>query len=132
MIVAYTAMPAAAGGGARPLLDVTIADMTGISVPCLVDSGAVNSLLPSWLATAAGIDVSDVAPQTIGVGGAPCEARFTTIRLEAASFTWEAPVGICEPWPPSWGLLGRDAFFRFFDVTFRAASLEFEVTAVTT
>ena len=66
MIVPYTELPTSAGGSPRPLLDLIIADMDDILVPCLVDSGALNTLLPAWIAEAAGITTQDASMKAVG------------------------------------------------------------------
>ncbi len=44
-------------GWPRPLLDVTIGDVEEMRVRCLADSGALNTLLPGWVAAMVGIDL---------------------------------------------------------------------------
>lgn len=127
VIAPYTELPQAAGGLARPLLDVVVGDMDELRFPCLVDSGALHTLLPRWLATSAGIDLHEAEKGSLAVAASGTEAAFVTTLLRAANHTWEAEVGFCDPWPYSWGLFGQQSFFRFFTVTFRAADLEFEV-----
>lgn len=127
MIVAYTELPDEAGG-ARPLVDVTIGDMDELRFPCLVDSGAVNTLLPTWLADAAGVSLGAVERRSLAVAATATDAAFVTTRLAAGGHVWQAEVGFCEPWPYSWGLLGQRSFFRYFVVTFRAADFELELT----
>lgn len=129
MIVAYTDLPDDVGGP-RPLLDVVLADMDELRYPALVDSGAVNTLLPRWLADAAGLDLSGAEARALGVAGGVTQAAQVTTRLAAAGHSWEWDVAFCDPWPYSWGLLGQRSFFRHFTVTFRAADLEFEVQPV--
>lgn len=130
MIVAYTELPKAAGTWPRPLLDVSFGDVDDVFVPCLVDTGAVQTLLPQWVASDCGVDLDDVAEVVFGVGGSSTRARFAIVRLSAAGHTWEAEVGFCEPWQYSWGLLGHESFFRYFTVTFRAADGEFELIPI--
>lgn len=131
MIVPYTDLPDVAGGQPRPLLDVLVGDMDDAAVPCLVDSGALNTLIPSWIARAAGVNLERASRRHLAVAGAGTTAAFVTILLTAADFAWEAEVGFCDPWPYGWGLLGQASFFRYFTVTFRAADLEFELEPVT-
>jgi hypothetical protein len=130
VIVAYTEIPAEAGGVPRPLVDLAIADMDELRYPCLVDSGAVNTLLPGWLAEAAAVDLAGADRRTVAVAATGAEAAFTTIRLSTIDHSWEAEVGFCDPWPYAWGLAGQRSFFRFFTVTFRAVDFEFELTPV--
>ena len=106
--------------------------MDSVLIPCLVDSGAVNCLLPAWSADVAGIDLGGVADERLGVGGGVTTVRFVTVTLTLADFTWEARVGFCKQWPYAWGLLGHDSFFRWFTVTFRAADYELELDPITT
>jgi hypothetical protein len=130
VIIRYTELPEAAGGWPRPLLDVSIAEVDDVRVPCLVDSGALNTLLPAWVAGAAGIDLRRADRRSLSVAAARTRASFVTARLSAAGHAWEAEIGFCEPWPYGWGLLGHHSFFRFFTVIFRAADFEFEVLAL--
>jgi hypothetical protein len=127
LIVAYTDLPGAVESSPRPILDVSLADMSSLLLPCLVDSGASNTLMPSWPVPIAGLDLAGVEPRALAVGGTSVNARFTVVRLSVAGLTWEAQVGFCDGWPYAWGLLGHDSFFRWFTVTFRAAEFEFEV-----
>ena len=127
LIVRYTELPGVTGTAPRPLLDVSLADLGSVLLPCLVDSGAVNTLLPSWPAEVAGLNLAGAEERVLGVGGALVRARLTVIRMAAAGLTWEAEVGFCDAWPYAWGLLGHQSFFRWFTVTFRAADFEFEL-----
>ena len=130
MILGCTDLPAAVGSSPRPLLDVAVGDVDDVVVPCLIDSGAVHTLLPSWLAGTAGIPLDDAERRDLAVAGAGVRAAFVTCRIAAAGQAWEAQIGFASDWPYSWGLLGHDAFFRFFTVTFRAADLEFEIDPI--
>lgn len=130
MIVPYTELPEDAGGWPRPLLDVAIADMDELRFPCLVDSGAVHTLLPRWLGEAAGVGFGATEHRSLAVATTLTDAVFVTTRLTAGGHTWEAELAFCHPWPYSWGLLGQRSFFRYFTVTFRAADFELELHPV--
>jgi hypothetical protein len=130
VIVRYTELPESTGSEPRPLVDVAVADVESVLVPCLVDSGALHSLFPRWVADIAAIDLSGIADRQIGVGGSVTAVRFTTVGLSVADLTWEASVGFCDPWPYAWALLGHHSFFRWFAVTFRAADGEFEIEPI--
>jgi hypothetical protein len=130
MIFRYTELPDSTESRPRPILDLGVGGMESVLVPCLVDSGAINSLLPVWSADIAGIDLAGEAKERLGVGGGTATARFTTVTMSAADLVWEARIGFCEPWPYAWGLLGHDSFFRWFTVTFRAADFEFELEPI--
>lgn len=131
MIVPFTELPEEAGGRPRPVLDVVIGDMEDILIPCLVDSGALHTLLPRWVAEAGALSLEGGRSVALAVAAASTSATFTKVRMSAAGHAWEGDIGFCDPWPYAWGLLGQSAFFRFFTVTFRAADFAFEVDPIT-
>ncbi|MDP3984077.1 MAG: hypothetical protein Q8Q52_03615 [Acidimicrobiia bacterium] len=96
----------------------------------MVDSGALNTLPPLWVAEAAGLDLVGVVGRQLAATAIAIEAFFATTRLMAANHTWEAEVGFCRPWPYARGLLGHISFFRYFTVTFHAVDYEFEVEPI--
>ena len=130
VIIPYTELPEDAGGWPHPLLDVAVADLDEAVFPCLVDTGSLNSLLPSWIADAAGLALQGAEATMLSVAGTATQARFCPVLLTAVDHAWKAVVGFCDPWPYSWGLLGQLSFFRYFTVTFRAADLELEIIPV--
>ncbi len=130
MIVPYTELPDDAANAPRPLLDVAIADMDELRFPCLVDSGAVHTLMPRWLADVAGVSLRGAEQRSLAVAATSTDAAVVTTRMTAGGHTWEGEIAFCHPWPYSWGLLGQSSFFRYFTVTFRAADFEFELTPV--
>jgi len=48
MIFPFVELPQSPGGWPRPVLDVVVGNMGEVLLPCLVDSGAMNTLLPGW------------------------------------------------------------------------------------
>jgi hypothetical protein len=130
VIVPFTELPDEAGGWPRPVLDVVVGGMDDVFIPCLVDSGALATLLPAWVAAAAGIELGNLPRRRLAVAARSTQARFAPTTLAIGDHTWEAEVGFCDPWPYAWGLLGQQSFFRFFTVTFRTADFELEVAPV--
>lgn len=130
MIVPFVELHQDPSGFPRPVLDVVVGGASEVLVPCLVDSGAMNTLLPRWVADVAGIDWTDSPPLALGVGGARTDARLLPTVLTVGEYSWEAEVAFCDPWPRSWGLLGQRSFFRYFVVTFRTADFELEIAPV--
>ncbi|MGH9187632.1 MAG: aspartyl protease family protein [Acidimicrobiales bacterium] len=130
MIVPFKGLPGDTGDWTRPVLDVAVAEMEDTSVACLVDSGALNTLLPRWLADAAGLAMAGADHHTLAVAATTTRAAFVTTGLNVGGHTWEAQVGFCDPWPYGWGLLGQLSFFRSFTVTFRTADFELEIEPV--
>jgi hypothetical protein len=129
VIVTYTELPGGEGVVPRPLVDLAVGDVDDVVVPCLVDSGSVHTLLPRWVADLAAIDLVGAGSRALGLGGSTTEAVMATVALTVGEHRWEAEVGFCDPWRPSWGLLGQQSFFRHFEVTFRAADFQLELTA---
>jgi hypothetical protein len=123
VILPYTPMPD--GAAPRPLVDVMVAD--AVTVKALVDSGAVNTLFASWVADAAGIDLTGANTLLLNVGGGSYEAKLVTVRLATEGYVWEAEVGFCGDWHIGWALAGHWGFFRFFNTAFRAVDHEFEI-----
>lgn len=125
----FRELPDDPSGWPRPALDLDVGS-DGVRVRCLVDSGAMNTLLPGWVADVAGIDCADAPTSTLGIGGGAAVARLVPVLLTVGGFSWEAEVGFCDPWPRGWGLLGQRSFFRYFTVTFRTADFALDITPV--
>lgn len=131
MIYPFRELPQDPSGWPRPALDLDVGVTDRVRVRCLVDSGAMNTLLPTWVADLAGIDLTGAPTTTLGVGGSGAGAHLAPTVLTVGEHSWEAEVGFCNPWPRSWGLLGQRSFFRYFVVTFRTADFELEIAPVT-
>jgi hypothetical protein len=123
----YAELPGDPATVARPVLDVVVEGMSEAPLRCLVDSGSVHTLLPSWVAHEAGVGLEDAEQLPLLIGGGPLTALVTPVRLSVGNHRWEARVGFCDQWPYGWGLLGQVSFFRFFVVRFRAADWELEI-----
>ncbi len=130
MTYPFHELPDDPSGWPRPALDLDVGTDDAVRVRCLVDSGAINTLLPAWVADLAGIDCAGAPETRLGVGGAGAVARLVPTVLSVGELSWEAEVGFCDPWPRSWGLLGQRSFFRYFVVTFRTADFELQIAPV--
>lgn len=68
------------------------------------------------------------------MGGAIVSALVAEVSLQiqdgAESYMWTAPVWFCNPWAPSFGLLGLTGFFDHFQVTIAAYEKWFELTPI--
>ncbi len=93
-------------------------------------AGEHASPIGEWVANAAGIFLTGVSPESIGVGGRSTIGRTVTVRLGLADHYWEAPVTFCGPWPWDFQLLGLIGFFRWFRACFHAADNELEAMAL--
>lgn len=128
MKFAFRALPGPSQDVRRPLVDVAMEGLDDAALACLVDTGSLHNRFALWIALEAGIDLSDIGPESIGVGGRPMIARTTTVALSVGSHRWEAPVAFCEPWPWDFQLLGQEGFLRFFRVMIDAANHRLEIT----
>ncbi|MGH2699747.1 MAG: hypothetical protein ACRDJL_11215 [Actinomycetota bacterium] len=105
----------------RPVIPVVVEGLPRAPQLCLVDSGALHNRFGSWVAEAGGIELEDAPAETIALGGFHTEARTKRVRLGVGDFAWEAPVSFCHPWPLAFHILGQEGFFRWFEVSIRAA-----------
>jgi hypothetical protein len=114
----------------RPLMPVTLKHSTSDSLDTLmlIDSGADLSMIPKSMAQSIGIDLSSCPTGvTGGVGGA------TDVVMSEATLSFgqrkevhevDIPVQIPTKTDIPSPLLGREPFFRFFDVSFRMGFCE--------
>ena len=130
MIVPFRGLPGSNGFVPRPILDVTAGHEGTAVVAALCDTGTLHNRFASWVADEIGLDLRDVEPEAIGVGGQHLLARTAVVALSIGDVTWEAPVSFCAPWPWGYQLLGQEGFFRWFEVTIRAADRELELAAI--
>jgi hypothetical protein len=105
----------------RPVVPVTVEGLPRAPQLCLVDTGALQNRFGAWVAEAAGIELVDRPTEMIAVGGFRTEARSARVRLGVGDLAWEANVSFCDPWPLAFHILGQEGFFRWFEVTIRAA-----------
>lgn len=106
---------------ARPIVDVVVEGLEIAPQACLIDSGATAVRFGSHVAELCGIDLTDAPEARLAVGGASISALMAEVGLlvddGSASYEWTAPVWFCDPWVPSFGLLGLTGFFDHFRVT---------------
>ena len=110
----------------RPLLPVQIAyKSSALGIRLLVDSGADLSMLPRGVAESLRIPVGELEPSTSkGIGDQEVPVGLTQVTLFLSQgrehHQVEMPVQVVlEGEGPPYPLLGRDPFFREFDVAFR-------------
>ena len=111
------------------MINIRVGPATKVPIRSLVDSGAINTVFPMWVAVNAEIDLTHAETRAFNVGGAESQAVFVTTRLEVDGHDWEAEVGFSNnPRLQDMGLLGHKAFFRYFSVRFDAVDERFDVT----
>lgn len=104
----------------RPIVDVVVEGLEIAPQACLLDSGATAIRFGVHVAELCGVDLSDAPQATLAVGGALVTAKMAEVNLRIAddkhAHEWTAPAWFCDPWTPSFGLLGLTGFFDHFDV----------------
>lgn len=119
---------------ARSIVDVVVEGLDIAPQACLLDSGATAVRFGTYVAELCGVDLSDAPEKQLAVGGAVVSAVMAEVNLQiqddSESYTWTAPVWFCDPWAPSFGLLGLTGFFDHFEVTIAAYEEWFELTPV--
>jgi len=128
--VAFRVLPGIRADVPRPLVDVHVDGVERTGLLALADTGSLHNRFGAWVARIGGIDLSNIAPESIGVGGRPLVARTVTVGLRVGRHQWEAPVSFCEPWPWEFQILGQEGFFRWFRVVVEAADRSMTITRV--
>jgi hypothetical protein len=124
----FKELPGIADGYLRPVVPVTLEGLERAPHWCLLDTGALHNRFGSWAADVAGIDLEGAEETDIAVGGFLATGKLARAQLRLGGVSWEAPVWFCDPWPIAFHLLGQEGFFRWFEVTLRAATYEIGVT----
>lgn len=129
---AFRDIPDPGGVRPRPIVDVVVEGLDIAPQACLLDSGATAVRFGGHVADICGIDLQDAPHARLAVGGGVVTARMAEVTLEVDDgphrYAWSAPVWFCEPWTPSFGLLGLTGFFDQFTVTIAAYEEWFELT----
>jgi hypothetical protein len=119
---------------ARPIVDVVVEGLDIVPQACLLDSGATAVRFGAYVAELCGVDLSDAPGTQLAVGGAVVDALMAEVSLQieddSESHAWTAPVWFCDPWAPSFGLLGLTGFFDQFEVTIASYEEWLELTPV--
>jgi hypothetical protein len=119
---------------ARPIVDVVVEGLDIAPQACLLDSGATAIRFGAHVAELCGVDLSEAPKKQLAVGGAVISALMAEVSLQiqddAESYTWSASVWFCDPWVPSFGLLGLTGFFDQLQITIAAYEEWFELTPV--
>jgi hypothetical protein len=121
------------GGGAvrpRPIVDVVVEGIDIAPQACLLDSGATAVRMGTHVAELCGIDLSPAPTTRLAVGGALVSARMAEVGLRVEAYEWSAPVWFCDPWLPSFGLLGLTGFFDQFEVAISAYEERIELKPI--
>jgi hypothetical protein len=116
---------------ARPIVDVVVEGLDIAPQACLLDCGATAVRFGAYLAELCGVDLTDAPKTRLAVGGTIVRALMAEVSLAVGdgpeTFTWSAPAWFCDPWVPSFGLLGLTGFFDRFEVTIAAYHEWFEL-----
>lgn len=135
MRFAFRAFPAASGGEItpRPIVDIALEGLEAAPLACMLDSGALRTRMSAEFASLAGIELGGAITEPLVIAGVHTTGAMTrvnlTIREDTDSYTWDAPVWFCDPWPFDFGLAGLEGFFQHFQVTISAYQEYLEIAA---
>ncbi len=119
---------------ARPIVDVVVEGLDIAPQACLLDSGATAVRFGAHVAELCGIDLSGAPATQLAVGGNIVTALMAEVHMliqdGSSSYGWTAPVWFCEPWIPSFGLLGLTGFFDHFKITIASYEERFELKPI--
>jgi hypothetical protein len=105
----------------RPLVPVDVQGPGGARcLTAILNSGSDDTLFPTYLAPALGIDLTGApAGESAAVGGSSIPYRYATLRLRPSDgfeeCAWDAIVGFV-PAPMRWAILGHAGVLPYFDV----------------
>jgi hypothetical protein len=122
----FRALPAASGGelAPRPVVDIALEGLLAAPMECLLDTGALRTRMSAELAPLAGVELNGALTEEFYVAGLKTVGALARVNLTVAdgtdSFSWDAPVWFCDPWPHPFGLAGLEGFLHHFLVTIRA------------
>lgn len=123
-------LPESEGGSdVLPLLSVRLKNgRNELTVRCLVDSGASETLLSADIAELLGIDLTKAEEQSyIGIGETPIRGFSHKLMLKVSGFDeWIVVIAGFIP-ENEMPLLGHSGFFESYEVTFRAFYKSFEI-----
>lgn len=112
-----------------PLVNLTLKKgRRTLSIDCLVDSGASQSLFNTDIAELLEIDLTKAARQNyVGIGNNTLEGYRSSVSLKLSGFdTWVTfEAGFVEQ--NEMPLLGHAGFFENYEITFRAYQNRFEI-----
>lgn len=122
MRLPFRELPDETGGVPRPVVGVSVAGEEHTRFDCLLDTGTLHNRFGRWVAEVLGIDLRDGERGRLAVAGLVIDTVTVPQPLSVEGLAWQAPVSFCDPWPFGFNLLGQEGFFRFFRVTFAAAT----------
>jgi hypothetical protein len=122
----FRALPAASGGELtpRPVVDIALEGLPAAPMECLLDTAALRTRMSAELAPLAGVELDGALTEEFYLAGLKTAGALARVNLTVTdgnqSFSWEAPVWFCDPWPHPFGLAGLEGFLHHFLVTIRA------------
>ena len=115
----------------RPLMPVQFSQPgSPVTRTSILDSGADDTVLPDWIASALGLDLTGFEERPIGmIGRAPLSCRYAPVEIQISdgvreTYRWTAVVGFVSATALVRPLLGQAGFLQYFDAEFRGADLE--------
>lgn len=100
----------------------------GKRVFALIDSGATVSIFRSEVADALGVTIEDGKEIFLGGVGGHIRGYIHNLNIEVARKSFVCPIVFSREYTVSFNLLGREAFFTQFAITFEEKKQRVELT----
>lgn len=105
----------------RPTMTVEISAERSVAVPCLVDTGALRTRLPGWVAVTLDIELDPTQGEHVGLGSGVVLSCPAPVVLKSAAGTIITTVWFCPGWNSPFGLLGQEGFLDQYRFTLDVA-----------
>lgn len=102
-------------------MTVEICADLSVSVPCLVDTGALRTRLPGWIAADLEIELDPTRGEQVGLGSGVVLSCPAPVVLKSAAGTLVTTVWFCLGWNSPFGLLGQEGFLDQYRFTLDVA-----------
>jgi hypothetical protein len=100
-----------------------------VGLPCLIDTGALRTRLPGWVAEELRIDIDAIPGERIGLAGGQTTAHPADVVLSTAAGACPTTVWFCRGWHSPFGLLGQEGFLDRYRLTLDVAEGWFALQA---
>ncbi len=116
-----------------PLIPITVHGLkNSIHTYALINSSSIISLFPKAIAEVSGVDLSYAEEVYLPSVDGYVKTKIATIQItiEHANFSAKIPVAFVEHMESSLPIIGRQGFFKHFEIVFRDQKHELELRSL--
>jgi hypothetical protein len=100
---------------------VEVSSERSVVVPCLVDTGALRTRLPGWVADDLDIDLDPTQGEQVGLGSGVVLSCPAPVVIKTTVGTLITTAWFCPGWNSPFGLLGQEGFLDQYRFTLDVA-----------